>query len=168
MQGGARLELWQEAKREHDQKVLEGHKANNAGSAQGAMENFEAAVRAMPKVSTLLSAVNMRFKMSNNEKHRAVCVCAYNCLLQMQLQPKEADIVRKKQAECSDAMQPELKAALQATLDEPLIIKCRAFERLAGEAVTALQASPSPPSPTNDRLAQCHAPLARRAARPSQ
>ena len=40
-------EQWEGKKGEHDRLVKEGHKANNAGSAQGAMECFEGATLAL-------------------------------------------------------------------------------------------------------------------------
>jgi len=58
-------EEWEGKKAEHDRLVKEGHKANNAGSALGAMECFEGAAKAFPKVfPTLISALNMRLKQA--------------------------------------------------------------------------------------------------------
>ena len=48
--GGLGAEEWESKRREHDRLVKDGHKANNAGSAQGAMESFEGAAQAFPKV----------------------------------------------------------------------------------------------------------------------
>ena len=47
MSHGLSAEQWEGKKGEHDRLVKEGHKANNAGSAQGAMECFEGAALAL-------------------------------------------------------------------------------------------------------------------------
>ena len=58
---GSASDSWEERKREHDNQVKAGHAANRQGSSKGAMDAFERACKLFPKVSTLLSAINMRF-----------------------------------------------------------------------------------------------------------
>ena len=72
-------EEWESKRKEHDKLVLDGHKANNAGSAQGAMECFDAAARVFPKTSTFISALNMRLKLGG--QHVNMCACGYQSVL---------------------------------------------------------------------------------------
>ena len=127
-------EQWEQKKREHDKLVLDGHKANNAGSAQGAMECFIAAARAFPKTSTLISAFNMELKLGGSHVH--TCVCGYHALLRMPLPTNEKELAAKKLAECVKGLRAELSEQLEAaTEDEP----ARAYFRVAAEATEKLK-----------------------------
>ena len=136
-------EEWEGKKAEHDRLVKEGHKANNAGSALGAMECFEGAAKAFPKVfPTLISALNMRLKQAGGSNVR-VCACAYSALLRTPLAPNEKDACTKKLAECEAALagteQPEVVKDLLAgsgAVDDA----ASAYGRAAKEAQESLKA----------------------------
>jgi len=94
--GNKQANTWEERKKEHDAAVKQGHTANRAGSTRGAMDKFERACRAFPKVSTYLSAVNMRFKIGESE--HAACAASYVALLRMKLLPNELELVQARAA----------------------------------------------------------------------
>ena len=146
---GLSVEVWEGKRREHDRLVKEGHKANNAGSAQGAMECFEGAAQALPKTSTLISALNMRLKLGGGARggrHARVCACAYTALLRTPLPPNERDLTAKKLAECVAGL-PELIRELVSATDDAVDNAAHAYGRAALEAQVSWRAPVPIPEP---------------------
>jgi len=132
---GQPAKMWDEAKQMHDNHVVDGHKANNAGSAAGALEAFEAANQVFPKISTVISALNMRLKLGISQSEH--CAAGYLALLELDLQDGEKALISKKLAECSKKIRPELLESLEASVDKD---SCRRFMRLCAEGQQVLLA----------------------------
>ena len=117
-------------KQEHDRLAAEGKAANQAGECARALELYEAACRAVPKLQTLVSAVNMRRKMGPAQ-HEA-CALAYLSILRMEAVGAELRaLVEKNLAECLGTLPEGARARLEDEVDE---LACQRFEVLAAEA----------------------------------
>ena len=127
--GWSTVKRWDGRRREHDRLVAEGFAANQAGDALGAMGHFEGACAAMPKASTLISAVNMRRKLGAD--HYRACALAYLSLGRIALSDGQAANVEKNLAGCLDALPDGARAELEAAVDGDA---CARWQRAATEA----------------------------------
>ena len=93
------------------------------------MGHFEGACAAMPKASTLISAVNMRRKLGAD--HYRACALAYLSLGRVALSDGQAANVEKNLAGCLDALPDGARAELEAAVDGDA---CARWQRAATEA----------------------------------
>ena len=133
---------WAARKQQHDRLVAQGKEANQAGSTQEAIDAFERATRCFPKMSTLVSAVNMRRKLCAAEgadmppekraDECATCALAYLAILRMELGDEMRASVERWCAECVASLPDGVsRDTLDASVDE---LACQRFEVLAAEA----------------------------------
>lgn len=131
---------WAARKQQHDKLVAQGKEANQAGSTQEAIDAFEQATRCFPKMSTLVSAVNMRRKLCAAEgtpperraDQYATCALAYLAILRMELGDDMRASVEKWCAECvANLPNGVSRDKLDGSVDE---LACQRFEVLAAEA----------------------------------